>query len=139
MATRTVDQIVADAAKRHGIPLDRLKAMIHVESGGNPRAVSRRGARGIMQVKPSTAAEVGVTGDLHDPENGVEAGARYLRKQYDRFGDWDTATEAYNAGPARVAHRRARGERLPAETRAYTRKIKAREAASVLAQNARTE
>lgn len=124
---------VTRAARRHGVPEGRLRAMRRVESGGNAAAVSRRGARGEFQVMPETAKELGYTAeDMHDPEKSADAAARYTRKLYDRFGDWDTAVEAYNAGAARVAHRKKKGIPLPAETRHYLRKIKAVEAAGTL-------
>lgn len=122
------------AADKHGVPRARLRAMARTESGGNAKAVSPKGARGVLQVMPATAKELGYTPeDMHDPAKNADAGARYLRRMYDRFRDWDTATEAYNAGPARVAHRKRTGEKLPGETRNYARKVKAQEAGELLA------
>lgn len=124
---------VTRAAKKHGVPEERLRAMRHVESGGNRKAVSKKGARGEFQIMPGTAKELGYTPeDMHDPEKSADAAARYTKKMYDRFGDWDSAVEAYNAGPARVAHRKKKGIPLPGETRRHLKKVKAAEAAGAL-------
>jgi soluble lytic murein transglycosylase-like protein len=126
------------AADKHGVPRARLRALARVESGHRKGAVSPKGARGEFQVLPSTARELGYTPEeLHEPEKGAEAGAKYLRRMYDRFKDWDTATEAYNAGPARVAHRRKKGIPLPAETREHAVRIRAEEAAEALRKRGR--
>jgi soluble lytic murein transglycosylase-like protein len=83
---------------------------------------------------PGTARELGYTPEeMNDPAKAADAGARYVRKMYDRFGDWDSAVEAYNAGPARVAHRKAKGIPLPGETRRHVKRVKAAEAAEALA------
>jgi soluble lytic murein transglycosylase-like protein len=126
------------AADRHGVPRHVLRSMARVESTNDTRAVSKKGARGEFQVMPATAREMGYSPeDMHDPEKGAEAGARYVRKMYDRFGDWDSAIEAYNAGPARVAYRKKKGIPLPAETREHLAKIKATQAAEALRKAAR--
>lgn len=126
------------AADRHGVPRDRLRAMAHVESRNKPGAVSRKGARGILQVMPGTARELGYTPeDMHDPAKAADAGAKYVRRMYERFKDWDTAVEAYNAGPARVAYRKAKGVPLPGETRRHVARVKAAEAAQALAERER--
>jgi len=78
-----------------------MKALVKQESGFNPNAVSRTGARGLTQLMPGTAKEMGVT-DITDPKQQLDGGAKYLRKQYDRFGRWDLALAAYNAGPGNV-------------------------------------
>ncbi len=130
----TTSEILERAARKHGVPPERLRALARVESRGRPQAVSPAGARGILQVMPDTARELGYQPeDMHDPEKAADAGARYVRRMYDRFGDWDTAVEAYNAGPARVAHRRKTGQALPGETRRHVARVKAAEAAEVLA------
>lgn len=126
--------ILDAAADKHGVPRTRLRAMARTESGGDAKSVSPKGARGVLQVMPATAKSLGYTPeDMHDPAKNADAGARYLRQMYDRFKDWDTATEAYNAGPARVAYRKKTGKALPAETRAYRRKVTAAEAGEALA------
>jgi soluble lytic murein transglycosylase-like protein len=129
-----------EAADRHGVPRERFRAMAHVESRGNPGAVSKRGARGLLQVMPATAVEMGYKPeDMSDPKKAADAGAKYARKMYDRFKDWDTAVEAYNAGPARVARRKREGIALPGETRRHLVRVKAAEAAQALAEKERTQ
>ena len=98
--------------------------MAHQESGFNPRAVSPKGAAGVMQLMPGTARDLGVT-DVYDPEQNIDAGVRYYKQQRDRFGNDDLALAAYNAGPGAVEHA---GNRIPniAETRNYVRSIKAK-------------
>jgi soluble lytic murein transglycosylase-like protein len=99
---RPLEEIIADASDRHLIDADLLRIMIAVESQGNPRAVSPKGARGLMQLMPDTAAELGVT-DVFDPEANIEAGTRYLRLLLERYNnDLVKALAAYNAGPERV-------------------------------------
>jgi soluble lytic murein transglycosylase-like protein len=122
------------AADKHGVPRERLRAMAHVESRGRAGAVSPKGARGLLQLMPATARELGYTPEeMSDPAKAADAGARYGKKMFDRFGDWDTAVEAYNAGPARVAHRKAKGIPLPGETRKHLTRVKAAQAAEALA------
>jgi len=77
-----------------------LSALVKNESGGNPEAVSPAGAIGLTQLMPGTAEGLGV--DPYDPEQNLLGGARYLRQQFDRFGSWDLALAAYNAGPGAV-------------------------------------
>ena len=90
-----------DAARRHGIPADLFARLVQQESGWNPSAVSHKGAMGLAQLMPGTAAHLGV--DPADPHQNLEGGARYLKRQYQRFGDWRLALAAYNAGPEAVA------------------------------------
>lgn len=126
---------IARSAKRHGVPDKVLRSMAHVESSRDTKAVSKKGARGEFQVMPATAKSMGYSEEeMHDREYGAEAGARYVRKMYDRFGSWDEAVEAYNAGPARVAYRKKKGIPLPGETRRHLVKIKGEQAAMALAE-----
>jgi soluble lytic murein transglycosylase-like protein len=81
-------------------PADLVQAVIKVESGGKAEAVSGKGARGLMQLMPGTAKELGV--DPSDPQENVEGGSRYLQQQLDRFGSRELALAAYNWGPANV-------------------------------------
>lgn len=121
------------AADKHGVPRHVLRSMARVESGHDSGAVSKKGARGEFQIMPETARELGYKPeDMHDPQKGADAGARYVRKMYDRFKDWDAAVEAYNAGPARVAYRKKRGIPLPRETRHHIRKVKGEQAIAAL-------
>lgn len=101
-AAQPFAQVVADAADRHGLDPKLLHALILVESGHDPKAVSPKGAVGLTQLMPGTAAELGVR-DRFDPVENVEAGAEYLSRQILRFGDLKLALGAFNAGPAHVA------------------------------------
>jgi soluble lytic murein transglycosylase-like protein len=99
-----------------------LRAVIVVESGFNSRAVSKRGAVGLMQLMPATASRFGVS-DLYDPKQNVHAGASYLKFLMDRFGhDVRLALAAYNAGEDAVERN---GGRIPpfTETMAYVPKV----------------
>ena len=116
LLTRAAERIAA--AER--VPASLFLALVEAESSFRPHARSRVGAIGLTQLMPATAAELGV--NPHDPLENLRGGARYLRQQYDRFGDWTLALAAYNAGPTRV--RRA-GYKVPQirETQNYVRKI----------------
>lgn len=88
------------AAKRHGIPVPLFHALINQESRWNARAVSPKGALGLAQLMPPTAAALGV--NPHDPVQNLEGGARYLKTMFLKFGNWRLALAAYNAGPEAV-------------------------------------
>jgi soluble lytic murein transglycosylase-like protein len=99
---RELQAIISDASASSRIDADFIASVIRAESGGNPRAVSKKGAQGLMQLMPQTASQLGV-GNSFDPEQNVEGGVRYLRElllQYN--GDAVKALAAYNAGPHRV-------------------------------------
>ena len=89
------------AARRHGVPEDLFLRLVRQESGWHSLAVSPKGAIGLAQLMPDTARHLGV--DPTDPQQNLEGGARYLKRQYDRFGSWPLALAAYNAGPEAVA------------------------------------
>ena len=89
-----------DAAQRHGIPVDLFLRLVQQESGWNPNAVSHKGAMGLAQLMPGTAAKLRV--DPKDPAQNLEGGARYLKQQFKTFGSWRLALAAYNAGPGAV-------------------------------------
>lgn len=98
-----------------------VQAVVQVESGYNPRAVSNKGAIGLMQLMPGTARELGVD-DPWNPDGNVAGGTAYLRRMLDTFsGDVELALAAYNAGPKAVLEHA--GVPPFAETRAYVRKI----------------
>ena len=90
-------QEIRDAAERHGLPFKLVSAVIRAESGFNPRAVSPKGARGLMQLMPTTAATLGVRNSF-DPRQNIEGGVRHLRSLIDRFINLPFALAAYNAG-----------------------------------------
>ncbi len=116
------DAIIRNAANRFGVNEGLIKAVIKMESDFNPRAVSHAGARGLMQLMPSTAAGLGVR-DSFDPQQNIMAGTRFLRDMLDRYeGNLDSALAAYNWGPGNVD--KSRGAFLPRETREYLAKVK---------------
>ena len=93
---------ITDAADRYGIPERLVTAVIRAESGFNPRAVSRKGAQGLMQLMPSTASVLGVRNSF-DPRENIEGGVRHLRGLLDRFpGNLPFAIAAYHAGEKAV-------------------------------------
>ena len=109
------------AATSNGIDPALLKGLVQQESGFDPNARSGAGAVGLTQLMPGTAAGLGVT-DPTDPVQSLQAGARYLRTQLDRFGgDERLALAAYNAGPGAVA--KYGGVPPYAETQGYVNKV----------------
>jgi soluble lytic murein transglycosylase-like protein len=96
------DQAIAGAAKANTIQAALVRAVIVVESGFNPRAVSKRGAIGLMQLQPATARRYGVK-DAYDPEQNIRAGTHYLSDLLTRFdSNLELALAAYNAGEQAV-------------------------------------
>ena len=106
-------------ARKHGVPEDLFLRLVQQESGWNPSARSNKGARGLAQLMPGTAAKLGV--DASDPIQNLEGGARYLRMMYNQFGNWRLALAAYNAGPGAV--QKYKGIPPYRETRNYVRII----------------
>lgn len=107
------------AARRHNVPEDLFLRLIERESRWNAEAVSSKGAIGLAQLMPDTATLMNV--DIADPAQNLEGGARFLRRQFERFGTWRLALAAYNAGPESVE---AHNDVPPfPETEAYVRAI----------------
>jgi soluble lytic murein transglycosylase-like protein len=116
------DAIIEKAALSASVEPNLLRAVIVVESGFNSRAVSRRGAVGLMQLMPATASRFGVS-DPYDPRQNIHAGAQYLKFLIDRFGqDVRLALAAYNAGEDAVERN---GGQIPpfTETMAYVPRV----------------
>jgi soluble lytic murein transglycosylase-like protein len=95
------DPIIERHCDRYGVDPVLVRAVIQVESDFDPRTVSHKGARGLMQLMPGTAKRYGVK-DMHDPEQNIQAGVRYLAYLLELFGDKPRALAAYNAGEGAV-------------------------------------
>ena len=115
------DEWIRQAAALYQIPEQLVRAVIKVESDYDPRAVSYAGARGLMQLMPGTAADMGVD-DVYAVDDNIDGGVRYLALLLDQFnGDVRLATAAYNAGPANV--QRYGGVPPFPETQAYVSRV----------------
>ena len=115
------ERIVSAASTQHQIDADFIASVIHAESANNPRAVSPKGAQGLMQLMPGTASKLGVK-DSFDPAENVDGGVRYLRELLLLYnGDMAKALAAYNAGPQRV--QQYKGVPPYRETHAYVARI----------------
>jgi hypothetical protein len=113
--------MVVEAARRHSLDPELVQAVVAVESGFRPAAVSPKGAQGLMQLMPATARSLGVR-DSFDPVSNLDGGTRYLRGLIQRYdGDLKRALAAYNAGEGAVA--RHGGVPPYPETMAYVRKV----------------
>ena len=135
-AVRTTRAVLARGARRYGALIDRhasaigvrpdlVSAVIQVESAFNPRAVSSKGAQGLMQLMPATARDLGVT-DPFDPDQNIRGGVTYLRRLLDRYDDnEELALAAYNAGPSAVERY---GNQVPPyhETRQFIGRVRDR-------------
>jgi soluble lytic murein transglycosylase-like protein len=114
--------LVEAAAKRYSMDADLITSVIAVESNFDPKAVSRKNARGLMQLLPETAARLGVK-NIDDPAENIDAGTRYLRDLLQKYSnDLSLALAAYNAGPDKV---QLYGSVPPfSETISYVRRVK---------------
>ncbi|HRJ70235.1 MAG TPA: lytic transglycosylase domain-containing protein [Beijerinckiaceae bacterium] len=122
--TPYADHIV-EAAQRFALPAAWIRAVLRAESAGDSRAISPKGAMGLMQIMPGTWANLrmrlSLGSDPYDPHDNIIAGAAYIRELFDRYGSpgW---IAAYNAGPGRYEASLS-GRPLPAETRAYVASV----------------
>ena len=126
------DDLITEHASRHALQPDFVRAVIQAESAFNPRARSPKGAMGLMQLMPSTAAQYQVL-NAYDPAENIRAGVSYLKSLLTRFGgDVSLALAAYNAGPGAVEKY---GRAIPPykETRNYVSKIRANSGPSAAA------
>jgi soluble lytic murein transglycosylase-like protein len=119
----TIDAMIGENGKTFGVDPALVRAVAETESGLDPLATSPAGARGLMQLMPSTAQSLGVV-DIYDPGENIRAGVRYLRALLDRFGNVELAIAAYNAGPAAVL--RFAGVPPFPETQAYVANVLSR-------------
>jgi soluble lytic murein transglycosylase-like protein len=100
--SKAYDAFIAEASQVYGIPVPFIKAVIKIESNFNPRAVSRVGAMGLMQLMPATAEHMKVA-DPFDPRQNIMGGTKYLRRLSDRYdGDINLILSGYHAGPGNV-------------------------------------
>jgi soluble lytic murein transglycosylase-like protein len=122
VSTEPFGDLISAAAKRYSVDADLITSVIAAESNFDPKAISRRNARGLMQLLPVTAASLGVK-NIFDPAENIDAGTRYLRDLLQLYkNDLALTLAAYNAGPDRVQHY----GRVPpfAETITYVRRVK---------------
>jgi soluble lytic murein transglycosylase len=119
-STKKYDDIIANASQQYGVSFPLLKAIIKAESDFDPRAVSEKGAKGLMQIMPENFKLLGIK-DPFDPSQNIHAGARYFKQMYDRFGKLALSLAAYNAGPTAVEHYKT----IPPyeETEEYVRRV----------------
>ncbi|GBF51886.1 transglycosylase SLT domain protein [Leptospira ryugenii] len=116
-----LSSIIHEKAEEKGLDPNLVKAIIQTESGFQPKAVSPKGALGLMQLMPKTAEMLGVDDPL-DPSANIEGGTTYFRDMLQKFGDIDKALAAYNAGPGAV--KKYGGVPPYSETQTYIEKVK---------------
>jgi soluble lytic murein transglycosylase-like protein len=122
LSKQKFDEMISSAAARYGIDPHLVRAIVKAESDYDEKAVSKKGATGLMQLMPATATRMGVK-NIHDPEDNVEGGIKYLSKLLKMF-DWQVplAVAAYNAGENAVVKY---GNRIPpySETQTYVKRV----------------
>jgi soluble lytic murein transglycosylase len=124
----TIANSVYEESQRYDIDYRLILAVMKVESNFKNDAISRKGARGLLQVKPSLARHISKTSDisikgtrcLHEPEKNIKIGVYYLSRLLDRFEDLYTALHAYNVGPRKVKHN-ASSDEMPKDR--FTKKV----------------
>ncbi len=122
MAPADIDRLIERVAGHVSLASGLIRSVVTAESAYDPQAVSPAGARGLMQLMPETARELGVE-DSFDPEQNLIGGSRYLRRLLDKYdGDLDHALAAYNWGPGNVDRHGL--EKIPQETREYLSRVK---------------
>lgn len=120
-AQKDFHSIVMDKANKYEIEPSLVHAVIKAESNGNPSAVSRKGAMGLMQLMPTTASDLDVRNPF-DPEENIDGGTRYLKYLIDKFrGDLTLALAAYNAGP-KLVEKTGSVPKI-SETKEYVKKV----------------
>jgi soluble lytic murein transglycosylase-like protein len=121
LAVGELTSLTTDASRTYGVKSDLVRAVIQAESHGDPAAISRAGAQGLMQLMPATSEQYGVL-NAFDPEANVDAGTRYLRDLLHRYhGNLKLALAAYNAGPGLVDA--VHGIPAIPETRSYVARV----------------
>lgn len=119
--TKAFASAVNQAAKKHGVDPALIRAVMHAESAFNDKALSHKGAQGLMQLMPATAKELGVK-NASDPDQNIAGGAKYLAQLLKQFnGDTQLATAAYNAGPSAV--KKYKGVPPYKETEVYVQRV----------------
>lgn len=108
--------LIEAEAIRQGVPVSIALAVAEQESAFNPNARGSSGEIGLFQLMPATAAGLGV--DPYDIDDNIRGGVSYLAQNFARFGNWDEAIAAYNAGPSRVAN-----ANIPSSTRSYVSEV----------------
>ncbi|UWQ61132.1 lytic transglycosylase domain-containing protein [Leisingera caerulea] len=112
-------EMARESARQHGVPEDLFLRLVQQESNWNPNAKSHKGALGLAQLMPATARALGVNPAV--PKQNLDGGARYLARQFRKFGSWRLALAAYNAGPEAVV--KHGGVPPYKETQNYVKKI----------------